>query len=414
MMSHLVYANNVAIDLDNLVEIGNGGEGVVYRYGQQIIKIFHTPSKKEAKVKAIIADGWDHPNIAFPKAVVTDKNHNFIGYVAPYFESNGTILTKCTGTKNDPTQHVLFAKVFATLYVLIKIAHKAGFVIGDFNNTNFIYCNKSQTIYLIDVDNWGYKSHKVNAEKPEFLPPEYLKTKQNGITIYPTQETDWFGFTTMLFRVCLGADPYSVQSHQFAFSDFKMRSICYLDPRNTIFGRDVRVRMFLPSLLRYFIEVFERGKRGEFPAVHLENMNESGYAIKVISTNLSRTKMFDEMYKGVVVTQKPTTVKVVQKTVPLQVATNPPVIPTTTTSFSTNPTSALKQTKNISIGKILLFIPTVMFKVWLRIVLTILGLIPVGFVFSLIFGYPFVSFVGIIVLFCFIGYYIYDELQKFK
>ena len=77
-------------ELNQLNRLTEGGEGIIYEYGNDILKIYKSNvnmTSKEKKVKALLEKSLP-PEVVGPKELAYDSNNKFIGYIMPRAEGD--------------------------------------------------------------------------------------------------------------------------------------------------------------------------------------------------------------------------------------------------------------------------------------------------------------------------------------
>jgi len=107
------------------------------------------------------------------------------------------------------------AKVLINLHALILGVHRAGVVIGDFNDKNVLVNIDTLEVFLIDVDSaqWGTWTSLVATA--EFSDPTLLDQDQNLLRgARYSQTSDWYSFTVMVYQLFTLSHPYRDGVHR--------------------------------------------------------------------------------------------------------------------------------------------------------------------------------------------------------
>jgi serine/threonine protein kinase len=308
-----VYIFGKEVDLDSYPyhEIGDGAEGTVYseqNTSKYIIKILKpnkagiiNPSKIQKIQYTIKNQFWRIDTVSFPQFEVLDSSGNIIGYIAKRFVGYDSFIS-ITRSKNLTYK----AQMLLKLYDAVKYLHSANIVIGDFNHSNFLV--SGDKIALIDTDAWGYDGGLPDACKFVYLPKECLPKNSSVVRLPLNRNSDWYGFTYLLFNCMFGFSPFYLNRKIFEQSfDGKVNSVCSLNISNTYSARSEHLAQFHSTLLKYFIEVFECGKRGEFPRYLLEQVADPYYSQYVARDTAAKHLLFQN-YPGTKIGGKTTTV----------------------------------------------------------------------------------------------------------
>lgn len=208
--------------------LGQGGEGDVYTiegsadlvgkiYNDIKFKTLADRDTQERKLNAMInknlsANVQGVLTIAWPKDLLYDTNHEFVGYVMPKVE-NRYPLYRITRTGPDGVLSV-FPKysydnsilIAHNLALVVRKLHQANIIVGDFNPNN-ILVNKLGHVTLIDADSFTIKDDRTGevfectVGVPEYLAPE-LQGRNLGSTRYSfSKETDEFALAIHVFTL---------------------------------------------------------------------------------------------------------------------------------------------------------------------------------------------------------------------
>lgn len=168
--------------------------------------------------------------------------------------------------------------MFADLHGTVAALHKAGVVIGDFNDLNVLV--KGTEAYQIDADSMQFGPYHCRVYTERFIDPLLSgpKVKRPTLTYPYKPDSDWYSFVVMFVRCMLYAGPYD---GIYRPKDKNKRIPHDARPlhRVTIFNPEVRypkpalpIEVLPDDVLDYFHRVFEKDERGEFPLALLRGM----------------------------------------------------------------------------------------------------------------------------------------------
>jgi hypothetical protein len=90
-----LYLNNelINLDLDKMKIIGEGKEGIVYKYNNECIKIFNSKRNNGELLdineeKFIFFTKLETNNIILPRKLLYNRQNQIEGYIMPYIESD--------------------------------------------------------------------------------------------------------------------------------------------------------------------------------------------------------------------------------------------------------------------------------------------------------------------------------------
>ena len=189
-------------ELNQLNRLTEGGEGIIYEYGNDILKIYKSNvnmTSKEKKVKALLKKSLP-PEVVGPKELAYDSNNKFIGYIMPRAE--GDEIKSFTNKKylksyNVTTQDLvaILIKIKSTVYTL----HSQQIIIGDLNDQN-ILVDKRRNIHFLDCDSWA-----IDGEKCEVIMDLYRDPLLKGTDF--SVETDIYALSILIWKTLTRIHP---------------------------------------------------------------------------------------------------------------------------------------------------------------------------------------------------------------
>ncbi len=296
------------VRLDPSAMIGKGGEADVYQIGKDTaLKVFKTPDHPDIKglPKGSERDGLarqareriaEHQfklpafpsglpgGIITPTDLARDSKGLIRGYTMPLVPSARELMA-LHGDKDLRKQimptHVV--SLFERLHALVVGAHKAGVVIGDFNDLNVLarkVLSAEAAPYLIDADSMQFSGFPCRMFTSRFVDPLHCDARLSApmLSTPHTQTSDWFAFAAMLFESLLWVAPFGGvhrpkdPSQRIAHDARSLArvSVLHTDVR---YPKPARPYGTLPDdLLQYFLRVFEGDHREEFPSSLLKSL----------------------------------------------------------------------------------------------------------------------------------------------
>jgi hypothetical protein len=221
-------------------KIGDGGEAIVYDISSLIssgtptaLKLWRKPTddvyasvasqtiernnrEGAAKRLATYPEKLKHFPKGLPLEVVAPKdpaiasNGSVVGFTMPLLTSGvrlSMFAKRDYKTVNGITP-LETMKVFMSLWDTVRALHKAGVVIGDFNNKNVL--EKEFKAYLVDADSMQFGSYTAPGFTPGYVDPLICDpNKKYPEQVRPhTKETDWYAFAVMLFECLMETHPF--------------------------------------------------------------------------------------------------------------------------------------------------------------------------------------------------------------
>jgi hypothetical protein len=212
------------LELDPALEIGAGGEAVVYHVpgdAALVAKIYHDPAIERArKLAVMVANPPAMPegtSIAWPLDVLIHGG-GFAGFVMPFAEGPRVFefYNPVTRRSTAPGFHAgLLHRAGRNLAAAFDALHAAGYVVGDVNESNLLVSPGDARVTLVDADSLQVRDpdggvFRSHVGKAEFTPPELQGVSFGEIDRAP--EHDRFGLAVLLFLLLMeGTHPFAVR-----------------------------------------------------------------------------------------------------------------------------------------------------------------------------------------------------------
>ncbi|MDP3770868.1 MAG: hypothetical protein Q8R16_01040, partial [bacterium] len=292
-----VYASGKKIRLDPSSAIGKGGEADVYDIGGGMVaKIFKPPthpdftglSQEQRNAAERIVQHQrklrEFPanlpkRVVAPVDLVTERSGDVVGYTMPFLR-NAELLRRYSerGFRATGVPNAAVVAVLRDLWNTVEGVHRAGVVIGDFNDLNVLV--RHAEAHLIDADSMQFGKFACPMFTARFVDPTRCDAKATSLLLHQphTANSDWYAFAIMLFQSLLFVDPYG---GVYVPKDPKARLPHDQRPlkRISVFHPDVRYpkpathyRILPDDLLQYFHRMLEKDERGAFPHPLLEQL----------------------------------------------------------------------------------------------------------------------------------------------
>ena len=206
--------NNMAINfnsrgrIESLPKLTEGGEAALYEYKGSVLKIYKNGvnlSKKETKVKALIANRNKFPtNVIAPEDIVT-VNGTFVGYSMKKLTAieDFHMLTKPKFLNSQGLDNKDVLEIVLSLGKDLEALHKLGILVGDISDYNFQVSGKR--VYFVDVDSWGVGKYSPDAYTELFTDPDAY---QSGGCINFSHEGENYSFAVLAFNMLTRLHPF--------------------------------------------------------------------------------------------------------------------------------------------------------------------------------------------------------------
>ncbi len=276
--------------------IGSGGEADIYKKGSDAYKIFKTHThpdlagnpvlqqvakdRIEEHQKKLPAFPKNLPaHVSIPQELVLDKHGRIAGYRMQFIEPAEVLLRY--GERGFRDQGIADDSVVAALADLhrtVDAVHRAGVVIGDFNDLNVLVRNRE--CYVIDADSMQFGAFMTRVFTAKFVDPLVCDPKQAApVMVKPhSAETDWYSYLIMLMQSLLFVGPYGgvyrpADKKKFLPHDARpLRRITVFDSE-VRYPKPARPFKILPdALLDLFEQAFKKDARAVPPLSLIEGL----------------------------------------------------------------------------------------------------------------------------------------------
>jgi H/ACA ribonucleoprotein complex subunit 3 len=222
-----VYVAGKKIRLDPTLAIGTGGEADVYDIGGgRALKLFKAPDhadlagdpaaqqaarerldEHQRKLRAFPSGLPDR--VVAPVDLVTDgRDGRVVGYTMPRLTHAEVLLRYGDRGFRQAIGNADVFAVFRGLHATVDAVHRAGVVVGDFNDLNVLV--RGTDAHLIDADSMQFGGFLCRVFTERFVDPLLCDAAASSLLLVRphTPESDWYAFAAMLMRSLLYVEPY--------------------------------------------------------------------------------------------------------------------------------------------------------------------------------------------------------------
>lgn len=258
-MQYKVGSKNITLSNKDLK--GSGGEGSVYVKGSSAYKIYHDRDKMLPLGKIQELSLIQDPRVIKPLEIVCDTSGP-VGYSMIATPQDACVLCQ------------YFPRVFRTRFGLdnsfsnalvesirsgVDNIHKAGVLLVDMNEMNFLFETQKPNVFFIDVDSYQTPHHNATALM-ESVRDRHAKAKQFNLG------TDWFAFAIVSFQIFTGIHPYKGKHPSLKTIDERMlANISVLNSSVSVPGACLPFDVIPANYRNWYERVFEKGERCEPP-----------------------------------------------------------------------------------------------------------------------------------------------------
>ena len=244
--------------LDQKHFVASGGEGSVYAKGNTAYKIYTDSARMLPLGKITELSSITDPNIIVPQGILLDpKTGTPIGYTMRFVTGTYPLIQTLTPAFRDREglSHAKMLKLVLKLRGLTETCHKAGVLIVDLNEMNFLIDKGFSEVYGIDTDSYQTKSYPATAIMPSIRDP-----KVQGHAW--TEGSDWFSFACVAYQMFTGIHPFKGKHPSVSGLEARMKAgISVFDSSvtvpKTVYPKDV----IPPGYRAWFKAVLQDGLR---------------------------------------------------------------------------------------------------------------------------------------------------------
>jgi serine/threonine protein kinase len=324
-MNQTIFLNQQPIKPDTAQLIQSGGEGMVFRWQNTAVKLYHHPTAQhQAKLAYWFQNGLGQvvpAAVLAPCAPVTDSHGELVGFQMPLLPPGSQPLKGLSNPLFRQKNNIPLAAIvglLAQLHVTLTHLHQHHILIGDLNDTNIYftpakpgeaggtkasgYSRKgfppasplhpsdltpasprpspahpgapaALTCSLIDADSYQFAHFPCPVAMPAFLDPDLYGVADLGARPYFTPRTDWYAFAVLLVKTLLGVHPYGgVHPQHKTVTARAQARVSIWQPSVTRPANSLPLDTLSDACQHYLQRVFEQGERPPFPATLLANV----------------------------------------------------------------------------------------------------------------------------------------------
>lgn len=243
--------------------VAEGGEGKVFARGKTGYKIYHDPSKAIPVGKIQALSTISDPNVIKPEdALYKGRRGVHVGHTFRFVRDTWTLcqLFPRAFREREGLEHDATIKLMRKIQEGVGAVHRAGVLIVDLNEMNFLVSRDFATPYFIDVDSYQTPQYPATAIMPSVRDPLV-----RGLDF--TEDSDWFSFAVVSFQLLTGIHPYKGKHPSVKGLEARMKAGI------SVFDKDVKVPKVaygldvVPDVYKDWYEaLFVDGKRVAPPA----------------------------------------------------------------------------------------------------------------------------------------------------
>jgi len=237
--------------------LAEGGEGTIYEYQNQIIKVYKSNINKKEKLEKIkiLMSKTLPDNVIIPKDIVYNKG-KFIGYLMDKVE--GEEFKRLSNKKYLKTNNIKSKDILKMLVdikdTLIKL-HSQNIFISDLNDCNILF-DVNYNVYFIDCDSWTVDNYKCSVCKDSFKDP--LLVEDNF-----SSATDDYAFGILIFKSLTRIHPFGGTTNpDINILERMDKGMSIIDNNKVTIPKTINKWNYMsPKMLEELKEMFETKKR---------------------------------------------------------------------------------------------------------------------------------------------------------
>lgn len=232
--------------------VAAGGQGQVFAQGDTAFKVYHDLSGMMPTGKIQELSPLPVPMFSRPEHLLLNDKGTPVGYTTRFIR-DAHVLCQLFPRAFRDREGLTHDKTFKLVEEMRKgfdLAHKAGILLIDPNEMNFLVDSKFQKLTFIDTDSYQTRSYPATA---------IMESVRDRHMAHPrafTEGTDWFSFAITSFQLLVGIHPY--KGKHPAIKDFDER----MKQNLSVYNKDVSV-----PAVAYPFDVIPQEWRGWYKAV---------------------------------------------------------------------------------------------------------------------------------------------------
>ena len=249
---------NVSAKILKQTPLAEGGEGIIYDLGDNVLKVYKDSVNKQEKLQKIklLMTKSLPSNIIKPIDIAYDSQKKFIGYIMP--KAEGEDVKKLGNKKYVKVNNITIqniSKLALRIKETLSILHTQNILISDLNDSNILF-TKDFEPYFIDVDSWSIDNINCTVCMETFKDPKLVSSNF-------TKETDSFSFAVLLFKMLTRLHPFGgTMNPDMDIIQRMSKGISVIENTKVIVPKNINKWEFMsPKLLTDMRSIFEQGKR---------------------------------------------------------------------------------------------------------------------------------------------------------
>jgi serine/threonine protein kinase len=245
-------------ELRRLSSIAEGGEGIIYEYNGNILKVYKNSVDLATKERKITSSAWRMlpKEVVAPTEAVYNSNGKFIGFLMPkVIGEEIRVLTNRKFLKSNGIGTDFILKILVKIQQTVRELHKHNIYIGDLNDQNILF-DIAGNVYFIDCDSWS-----IEDVKCEVVMDLYRDPMMNGNDF--SESTDMYAMSILIWKTLTRIHPHGgTMEPDMDILDRMKKGISVIDNPKVKIPRTIKSWNNLsPNLVSSLKAVFENRSR---------------------------------------------------------------------------------------------------------------------------------------------------------
>ena len=247
--------------------LGEGGEARVYRHHELALKVFH----RVDAAKALKLDRFPRglPSaVVGPVGLLRDSLGAVVGYAMPAVKGAEEFARLSQRRwREGAVANASVQRLFANLGAVLGDVHRAGVIVGDFNDGNVLF--RGEQPFLIDADSMQFEGLPCSVGHERFLDPRLYGVDLSSAPRFEAG-SDWYAWSVLLFSSLLYVHPFGGIHKKYGTPLRRAEARVSVMRKDVAYPRHaVHFNVLPDDALAWFESVFERDERSAPPATVL-------------------------------------------------------------------------------------------------------------------------------------------------
>jgi hypothetical protein len=272
MATRIVFVDNGRVQLDPAQLIQSGGEGMVFGWGNQAVKVHHHDTAgREAKVRDLITMAGRLPgNVFGPQKVALDDQGQVVGLVMARLAAGSQPLRQLANLRYGLSAGLDIPQILPLLQDVqrtLGCLHQQGMVVGDLNDQNLFFDPAAGRLasFWVDVDSYQFNGYPCPVAMESFLDPSLYHVQDFSQKPVFSPLTDWYAYWVLLVKSLLAVHPYGGVHRSYKTLRARATASVSILAADVTYPPSARPPESLPDeLLHQLHLIFDRGERHPF------------------------------------------------------------------------------------------------------------------------------------------------------